>query len=385
MKSTKLAGKSHPHSILNFTLEDLTREVEKMGEKRFRASQIVQCVYKELRNSFSDMISLPTTLRGKLCSNFSIEPFCEIRQIRSRDGLTFKSLLRLDDGELIETTLMRYKADGHRKPRATVCVSTQAGCAMGCTFCATGQQGFSRHLETGEIVGQVTHMERLARKEAIEEGYYQDNNRHGVTNVVFMGMGEPLHNYDNTMRAIRILNDQRGLGIAARRITVSTVGLVPQIHRLSNENLQINLAVSLHAPDDVTRSETVPVTRRWMLKDLMAACREYCARTGRRIFFEYVMLKGQNDSIAHSRHLGALLKGMLCHVNLIPVNPTKQGPYMRTNRTSIVNFQKELAKYGIASTQRMEKGIDIQAGCGQLKGQEIQKGAPDSLLHTSDQ
>ena len=189
-----------------------------------------------------------------------------------------------------------------------------------------------------------------------------------------MGMGEPLANYDNTLAAIRIINDQRGIGIGARHITVSTVGLVPQMLRLAREGIQVNLAVSLHAPDDATRSETVPINRRYPLAMLISACHQYVAETGRRIFFEYVLLRGQNDSIDHAERLGGLLHGLNCHVNLIPVNPTGDGPYGRTKRADAVRFQQELRTWGVPSTVRMEKGIDIDAGCGQLRARVLDTG-----------
>ena len=219
---------------------------------------------------------------------------------------------------------MRYVADKHRKARKTVCVSTQAGCALGCTFCATGQQGFRRQLTTGEIVAQIIFMQRIALAEdraEVDTGERDLGSVQGVTNVVFMGMGEPLANYDNSMSAVRSINDADGLAIGARHITLSTVGLVPQILQLAGENIQINLAVSLHAPDDETRSETMPINRRYPLSTLLAACRQYVEITDRRIFFEYVLLSGQNDTTGHARKLGEHLNGMLCHVNLIPVNP----------------------------------------------------------------
>ena len=269
---------------------------------------------------------------------------------------------------------MRYVADGHRKARKTVCISTQAGCALGCTFCATGQQGFRRQLTTGEIVAQVTFMQRIALTEdrnEVADGTRERGSMQGVTNVVFMGMGEPLANYENTMSAVRSINDPHGLAVGARHITLSTVGLAPQIVRLAREKLQINLAVSLHAPDDATRSQTMPINRRYPIADLLNACRRYVEITDRRIFFEYVLLKDQNDTLNHARRLGQLLTGMLCHVNLIPVNPTTDGPYQRTSRADAELFQIELRRYGVPSTVRIEKGIDIDAGCGQLRARAI--------------
>jgi 23S rRNA (adenine2503-C2)-methyltransferase len=361
-------------SILELSRQQLDALLVELGEPRYRAGQLWRAVYHEGRASFAEMTTLTKGLRAKLEERFSIDPFRQVLQLRSKDGSTDKALFRLADGEMIETVLMRYEPDAHRKRRRTVCVSTQAGCALGCTFCATGQQGFRRQLTTGEIVGQVLYMSRLAMAEdraLIESGEITQGDAAGITNVVFMGMGEPFANYDRTMAAIRVLNDGHGVGIGARHITVSTVGLVPQILKFAEEPLQVNLAVSLHAPDDATRSETMPVTHRYPVAALMDACRRYVEKTGRRVFFEYVLLSGQNDTNGHANRLGGLLKGMLCHVNLIPVNPTGEGPYSRPASTRSEEFQAVLLGYGVPSTVRVEKGIDIAAGCGQLRARVL--------------
>lgn len=358
-------------TILDLGRSELEREVvDSFGQSRYRAKQIWQAVHRECIDDFEAITTLPKTLRSELSERYSVDPLEKVLHLTSRDGSTDKALFRLPDGELIETVLMRYKADSHRKARKTVCVSTQAGCALGCTFCATGQQGFRRQLSVGEIVAQIIFMQRIALAEdraEVEDGRRDLGSVQGVTNVVFMGMGEPLANYDNTMAAIRSINDANGLAVGARHITLSTVGLAPQIIQLAGENIQINLAVSLHAPDDETRSETMPINRRYPLSVLLDACRRYVESTDRRIFFEYVLLKGQNDTISHARKLGSLLSGMLCHVNLIPVNPTSDGPYERTSRDDAELFQVELRRFGVPSTVRIEKGIDIDAGCGQLR------------------
>ena len=369
------APSSQKPILLDLSRSELEREVvEVLGQSRFRAKQIWQAMHRECISDFESVTTLPKALRGELANRYTADPLSTVMHLKSADGSTDKALFKLNDGELVETVLMRYTADGHRKARKTVCVSTQAGCALGCTFCATGQQGFRRQLTTGEIVAQITFMQRVAMEEdqsEVESGERERGSVQGVTNVVFMGMGEPLANYDNTMAAIRAINDPNGLAVGARHITLSTVGLVPQILRLSREELQINLAVSLHAPDDATRSQTMPINRRYPLSVLLDACRRYVAMTDRRIFFEYVLLKGQNDSAGHARKLGGLLEGMLCHVNLIPVNPTSEGPYERTSRKDAETFQKMLRRYGVASTVRMEKGIDIDAGCGQLRARVV--------------
>jgi 23S rRNA (adenine2503-C2)-methyltransferase len=345
-----------------------------MGEKKFRADQLWRSIYHETTESFDQMSTISKSFRATLKSAYSISTLTEAMSLTSADGSTSKSLFRLHDGELIETVMMRYETDGHRRNRKTACISTQAGCALGCTFCATGQQGLRRNLTAGEIVAQVIEMQRIAYAEdesQVESGKRTKGELQGVTNVVFMGMGEPLANYENTMAAIRVLNDGQGLNIGARHITVSTVGLVPQILQLADEDLQINLAISLHAPDNTTRSQTMPINKRYPVEDLIRACHKYADKTNRRIFFEYVLLKEQNDSLEQAQKLGRLLNGLHCHVNLIPVNPTKEGPFERTDLEAAKRFQGGLKQYGIPSTLRMEKGIDINAGCGQLRERAI--------------
>ena len=361
-------------SILDLSRENLVSEIMGMGEKRFRADQLWRSLYNDGAESFDEMSTLSKPFRKSLSEKFSINPIDEALSLTSADGSTSKSLFRLHDGELIETVLMRYESDGHRRNRKTACISTQAGCALGCTFCATGQQGFRRNLSVGEIVAQVIAMQRTASAEdeaEIAAGNRTKGELQGVTNVVFMGMGEPLANYNNTLAAVRVLNDGQGVNIGARHITLSTVGLIPEILKLADEELQINLAISLHAPDNATRSQTMPINQRYPVEQLIRACHQYADKTKRRIFFEYVLLKEQNDSIEQAQKLGRLLNGLHCHVNLIPVNPTKQGPFERTDQSAARIFQGGLKQYGIPSTIRMEKGIDINAGCGQLRDRVI--------------
>ncbi len=269
----------------------------------------------------------------------------------SSDGLTRKFLLRLADAQTIETVLMSYRR------RFTACVSTQAGCAMGCVFCATGQMGFTRHLRPGEIVAQVLHAQRTLQ--AREEP--------GLRNLVLMGMGEPLHNYDAVMTALEIISDRRGLNIGPSRITISTVGVVPGILRLAEEQRPYHLAVSLHGATEKDRSALVPASRRWPLAELIAACRTYSTKTGRRIFFEWTLIAGQNDSPAQAAKLADLLTGIDAHVNLIPLNPTGGFTGTASATTAATDFQRTLRAADIPSTIRQRRGIDVAAGCGQLR------------------
>jgi 23S rRNA (adenine2503-C2)-methyltransferase len=256
----------------------------------------------------------------------------------------------LADDNYIETVLMRYEK------RRTVCISTQAGCAMGCVFCATGQMGFMRNLSVGEIVSQALHF---------AEELSSTGDR--ITNVVFMGMGEPLHNYDNAMRAIDRLTDADGFNLGARKITVSTVGLVPAMRRYAEERRQTPLAVSLHAATDEERMKLIPIAQRWPLDLLMDACHYYIQLSGRRLTFEWALISGENDTIEQARKLGQLLAGMKCHVNLIPLNPTSGYKGRPSDRLRVQAFQDELVRFGVKSTVRVRRGIDIQAGCGQLR------------------
>ena len=275
-----------------------------------------------------------------------------VTEIASTDGLTRKFLLRLGDAQTIETVLMSYRG------RFTACVSTQAGCAMGCVFCATGQTGFSRHLRPGEIVAQVLHAQRTL----------QARGEPGLRNLVLMGMGEPLHNYDAVMTALEIISDRRGLNVGPSRITISTVGVVPGILRLAEEKRPYHLAVSLHGASEEERAALVPVSRHWPLSELIAACRTYCAATGRRIFFEWTLIAGQNDSPDHASRLAALLAGLDAHVNLIPLNPTNGFAGIASPAAAAAEFQRILCAAGIPSTVRQRRGIDVAAGCGQLAG-----------------
>jgi len=297
------------------------------------------------------MSDLPLGLRTDLSRELPLWTVSLVERETSPDRSTNKVVFRLPDGALIETVYMKHPSrDLGASDRTTICLSSQAGCAYGCAFCATGQQGYGRNLSSGEIVQQAAWW--------VSQG--------PITNVVFMGMGEPFANYDATMGAVRALNAQWGLGLGARHITVSTVGLVPEIRRFSEEPLQAGLAVSLHAANDELRSRLLPVNRKYPLGTLMPACREYVARTNRRVTFEYVLLGGVNDSPGDARELSGLLRGLLAHVNVIPVNPT-DASFSRPSPARIRGFVEEVRSLGVQVTLRDTQGVEIQAGCGQLR------------------
>lgn len=339
--------------LTDLSYEQLVSWVTEQGEPLFRAKQLFAWIYRSLVFDFSAMTNLPLGLRQKWSERAVIQPLVPLETLTSADGLTTKLLLELPDGETIESVLMHYEG------RHTVCISSQVGCALGCPFCATGQGGFKRNLSSGEIVGQVLYFAR----QLLAEGT-------AVTNVVFMGMGEPLANYEATWQAIRILNDHRGFNLGARRFTISTVGLVPGIRRMAQEGLAVGLAVSLHAANDELRNRLVPINRRYPLAELLTACREYVEHTGRRVSFEYALIQGVNDEPGQARELAHLLRGLLCHVNLIPLNPTAECTYQPSTRDRILAFRRELNRLGIANTVRLGRGIDIQAGCGQLRSRQ---------------
>ena len=272
-------------------------------------------------------------------------------QFWSTDGFTRKFLLELDDGQTVETVIMGYPG------RFTACVSTQAGCAMGCVFCATGQMGFVRHLRPGEIVAQILFCRRLL----------QAGGETGLRNAVLMGMGEPLHNYEAVMTALEIISDTRGANLGPARITVSTVGVVPGIVRMAEENRPYNLAVSLHAVTDGERNALIPAGRRWPIADLLGACRFYAEKTGRRVFIEWTLIAGVNDSPEHAAQLATALGGLDVHVNLIPLNPTRQFAGSPASASVAAAFQRVLREFGFPSTVRQRRGIDVAAGCGQLR------------------
>lgn len=339
-----------PKNIYDLDKSELKQLLVELGQASYRASQVWHWIYDQNASDFNIMTNLPKELRQELSDYLLLSPWDQEAEQYSKDGQTKKVLFKLADGIFIETVLMRYQK------RKTLCISTQAGCAMGCVFCATGQMGFFRNLTVGEIVQQVMF---FARELAIQG--------ERVTNIVMMGMGEPLHNYENTLSALDILTDEEGFNLSARKITISTVGLVPAIRRYAEEGRQTPLAVSLHAATDKDRNELIPISRRWSLAELIDACHYYVTKTGRRITFEWALIEGENDSQNQARLLGQLVKGLLCHVNLIPLNPTAGYGGRPTSRERVEAFQKELSRHGVSSTVRLRRGIDIQAGCGQLR------------------
>lgn len=355
--------------LLTLSLPELEAWLAEHGEPRFRAHQLYDWLYRRLETDFSAMSSLPGSLRATLAAEATAGQLSLRREQVSKDGRTRKLLLALGDGRLIESVLMLFPSTPDGRARATACISTQVGCALGCTFCATGQMGFERHLTAGEIVGQVLYSARELRNQPwiAPDGQVIDR----LTNLVLMGMGEPLHNYDQTLLALKLLNSPDGFGMGARHMTISTVGLVPGILRLSEEPLQVNLAISLHAPNNQMRSRTMPVARKYHMDELLDACRVYVQRTNRQLTFEYVLLAGVNDAPEHARELGQRLAEFkqLAHVNLIPVNATSADYHPPTGE-AIRAFREELRRAGVSNSVRAERGDDIAAACGQLKTKE---------------
>ena len=339
--------------IFDLDLAALQELLRSWDEPVYRAKQIWQGLYKNLWSKPQDFTNLPAALRARLAEQVSFSSLQPSTILSSSDGETVKTLFRLPDHHAIEAVLMCYES------RRTLCISTQAGCAMGCVFCATGQMGFKRHLSSGEIVEQVIYYARQLKER-----------NEVVTNVVVMGMGEPFHNYDQTLAAIDRLNDADGLNLGARRFTISTVGLIPMILRFAAEERQVNLAISLHAADDELRSSMLPINRKYPIADLIAACHTYVERTGRRVTFEWALIRGVNDTPEVAQKLAALLKGLQCHVNVIPLNPTRKYNGQATTRERAAAFCAILENIGIPATVRIRRGIDIQAGCGQLASEE---------------
>ena len=339
-------------NIKDYNLEELKQELISLGEKPYRAEQIFNWLYREKVKNIDDMTNLSLDLRNKLKENYTMCNFEILKKQKSSDG-TIKYLFDVLDGNAIETVLMQYH---HGK---TICVSSQIGCKMGCKFCASTGIQFGRNLSTGEIVEQV-----LAVEQDIEEN---------ISNIVFMGIGEPFDNYENVMKAIKIINNPKGLEIGARHISVSTSGIVPKIYDFANEDLQCTLSISLHATNNKKRSEMMPVNNAYPIEELMKACKDYIAKTNKRISFEYALAKDNNDNLEDARALVNLLKGMLCHVNLIPINKIENGKFVKSTNENIIKFRDYLNDHGITATIRRELGSDIDAACGQLRRKNLNK------------
>lgn len=336
-------------NLFDLDYEELSEVIQSWNEPAYRTQQIWQGIFQKFWNSPEEFTTLSISLRKKLDKKFIFGVLNPEKDLQSNDGSTRKILYRLEDNAAIETVIMGYT------DRNTVCISSQVGCGMGCNFCATGNMGFVRNLSPGEIVEQVV-------KAAADLG--QNGKR--LTNVVFMGMGEPFHNYQPVMNAVKILNDPRGFGMGTRRFTISTVGLIPEIRRFMEDNTQINLAISLHAADDMLRSSIVPINRKYPLGELIAVCRQYIQKTNRRITFEWALIDGVNDTEEQARKLSKLISDMLAHVNIIQLNPVSHYSGKPAEEEKALKFKKILTDSGISCTIRLRRGIDIQAGCGQL-------------------
>lgn len=339
-------------SIYSLQLDELREWLREQNEKPFRAEQIFDWLYRKRVSSFEEMSNLSKKLRGLLEQHFTITTLKTLVRQTSSDG-TIKFLFELQDGYSIETVLMRHNYGN------SVCVTTQVGCRIGCTFCASTLGGLKRNLEAGEIVSQVVKVQQVL-----------DETGERVSSVVIMGIGEPFDNFDSMLSFLKIINHEKGLNIGARHITVSTSGIVPKIYRFADENMQINFAISLHAPNSELRSRLMPINRAYPLEDLMKAVDYYIKKTGRRVSFEYGLFGGVNDKEEHAVELAQLIKGLKCHVNLIPVNYVPERNYVRTPREQIFLFEKTLRKFGINVTIRREQGHDIDAACGQLRAKE---------------
>ncbi len=331
-------------NIRDLYYEELEEIILNMGEKKFRAKQIFSWLYRGV-DSFEEMTDISKELINKLKETFVLSQLTTLDFQKSKDG-TIKYLFELNDGHAIESVLMKYKYG------FTACISNQVGCKMGCNFCASAKIGFIRNMTPGEIVGQILKIQK-------ESGQ-------NISNVVFMGIGEPLDNYDNVIKAVRLINDPKGLNIGARHISISTCGLIHNIRRLADENIQCNLCISLHSSRDDVRTSMMPINKTYNISELIKTCKEYIEKTNRRITFEYALVDGVNDSYEDAIHLSRLLKGMLCHVNLIPINKIKDGKYEKSSTEKILAFRDTLNDRGIVATVRRELGSDISAACGQL-------------------
>ena len=346
-------------NIKDYNLEELKQELVNLGEKPFRAEQIFKWLFQEKVKSFDDMTNISLELREKLKKEYTICNFNILKKQESKDG-TIKYLFDVLDGNAIETVLMSYH-HGY-----SICVSSQIGCKMGCKFCASTGINFIRSLTSGEIVEQILAVEQ--------------DTKIRISNVVFMGIGEPLDNYDNVINAIRIINNPKGLNIGARHISISTSGLVPKIYKLAEENIPCTLSISLHATTNEKRSKMMPVNNVYPIEELIKACKDYIKKTNRRISFEYALAKENNDNKEDAKELVHLLKGMLCHVNLIPINKIENGSFTKSSNENIMKFRDYLNDHGIVATIRRELGSDIDAACGQLRRKNLRQNGDGANL-----
>ncbi|MER2027614.1 MAG: 23S rRNA (adenine(2503)-C(2))-methyltransferase RlmN [Solibacillus sp.] len=354
-KPVRRAKKEKPQlkpSIYSLRLDEMKEWLTANGEKAFRAAQIYEWLYEKRVQTFEEMSNLPKALREKMEAEFALTTLSTIIKQESKDG-TIKFLFQLQDGYSIETVLMRHDYGN------SICVTTQVGCRIGCTFCASTLGGLKRHLMAGEIVEQVVKVQQQL-----------DETEERVSSIVIMGIGEPFDNYDAMMNFLKIMNDDKGLNIGARHITVSTSGIVPKIYEFADEGMQINFAVSLHAPNQEARQKLMPIAKAYKLEELMEAVKYYTKKTGRRVTFEYGLMSGQNDTEEVAMELAKLIKNIKCHVNLIPINYVPERDYIRTSRSKIFAFERTLKEQGINVTIRREQGADIAAACGQLRAQE---------------
>ena len=338
--------------ICSYNYDELKEEMLVIGEKAFRSKQIYEWLHVKLADDFDEMTNLSKALREKLKKNYEIRKVKMIDHQISKEDPTEKFLFELEDGNMVESVLMKYNYGN------SVCISSQAGCRMGCRFCASTIGGLVRSLEPSEMLRQIYHIQKITGER--------------VSNVVVMGTGEPLDNYDNFVKFIHMLSDEHGLNISQRNITISTCGIVPKIKELAQKHLQITLAISLHSPNDEMRRGLMPIAMKYSIDELLDACHYYFKETNRRMTFEYSLVAGVNDQPVHAEELAGRLKGFPCHVNLIPVNPIKERDFKQSMPKSVMEFKKILEKNRVNVTIRREMGADINAACGQLRRKKLQ-------------
>ena len=341
--------------IMLYSLDELKEYLNSIGEKPFRAKQIYEWLHQKLVECFDDMTNISNNLKEKLNNDFYIQSLEMVQVLTSKIDGTQKFLFRLNDGNVIESVLMRYKHGN------SVCISTQVGCRMGCRFCASTLDGLVRNLKTSEMLEEIYYIQRYSKER--------------VSNIVLMGSGEPMDNFDNVLAFVKAISDENGLHISQRNITISSCGLAEKIKELADSNVQVTLALSLHAADDETRKQLMPIAYKYSIREVLEACQYFFDKTGRRITFEYSLVASVNDTKEEAAKLVHLIKGMNCHVNLIPVNPIKERDFKRSTKVNIASFKGHLEKNGINATVRREMGSDIQGACGQLRKSFIEEEA----------